>query len=78
MAGKVSAADKDYMRRLGEFKEAANREALERHRALTVNERLEASLRLTRRGPYFSPAHEDNEDLAAFFARAKRLGLYKG
>jgi hypothetical protein len=77
MTARVSAADQDYMRRLGEFKAWSKREALARHLELSINERIEAGFQLTRRGPYFTAPRHDDEDLAAFFERAKRLGLYE-
>lgn len=74
---RASAYDLDYMRRLGEFKAWSKREALARHRALTINERIEQGIDLARRGPYFVAPRCDAEDLAAFFNRAKQLGLYR-
>lgn len=78
MTERASQYDLDYMRRLGEFKAWSKREALGSHRALPLDERLEAGLRLARRGAYFRPPRRDDEDLGAFFERAKRLGLYRG
>jgi hypothetical protein len=74
---RASAYDRDYMRRLGEFKAWSKREALARHRALTINERVEQGLKLARRGPYFAAPRRDAEDLAAFFEQAKQRGLYR-
>lgn len=74
---RASAYDRDYMRRLGEFMARSKREALARHRAVTINERIEQGVQLTRRGPYFATPRRETEDLAAFFERAKQLGLYQ-
>jgi len=73
---KVSARDREYIRRLGELERAAYEELLEYHRSLPLAERLRRSFERTARGkPY---PRKEPEDLAAIYARAKRLGLYRG
>jgi hypothetical protein len=75
MDGKVSAADKDYMRRLGEFKAAGNLKELQTHRRLSINQRLTASERLSKRAAGRDAGRAQQDDLAAFFLRARELGL---
>ena len=75
MAGKVTAADKDYMRRLGEFMAAVHADELAEHRALTVNERLVRSEQLSKRNGGRDAARAQQDDIAAFFRRARALGL---
>ncbi len=75
MAGKVSAADKDYMRRLGEFMAAVHADELAEHRALTVNERLVRSEQLSKRNGGRDAARAQQDDISAFFRRARALGL---
>lgn len=80
MTQRASEYDRDYMRRWGEFKAASHRDVLEAHLAGSINERLVASEQLAKRdgGRNISRALQDDEDLAAFFDRAKRLALYQG
>ena len=73
----VSAADREYMRRLGQYTADANAEALRLHLSRTPVERLEYSLRMSREhftletlARYLA---EDNP--APFYERARRLGF---
>lgn len=75
VAEQVSEADRDYMRRLGEFMEAVHADELAKHRSLSVNERLVRSERLSRRGGARDADRAPQDDLAAFFRRARELGL---
>ena len=77
MTESVSEHDPDYVRRFAELKAAGYRDSLAAHLALSVNDRLVASERLAKReGPReIRPGEE--EDLAAFFRRARELGLCK-
>ena len=74
MTARVSAADQDYMRRLGEFMAEVNAEQLREHLSLTVNERLVRSERLAKRNGA-DAARAQQDDHAAFFRRARELGL---
>lgn len=65
------------MRRLGAFKAAEKAEALAEHLALPVNERLNRGVMLSKRERVDRRVLRDPEDLAAFFERARRLGLYR-
>ncbi len=64
------------MRRLGEFERQARAEHLAYLRSLSLGERLRRSFAATarQRGRY---ARKEPKDLAAFYQRAKRLGLYR-
>jgi len=75
MTARVSAKDTDYMRRLGEFKAWSKRESLAEHRALTVNERLVRSEQLSKRDGGRDAGRAQQDDLAAFFRKARALGL---
>lgn len=75
MTARVSAKDKDYMRRLGVFMAAVHADELAEHRALTVNERLMRSERLSKRSGGRDASRAQQDDLAAFFRRARELGL---
>ena len=76
MTERASDADMDYMRRLGEFKAQSKRDALAEHRALTVRERIQRGIEFARRRPPLTERRKE-DDLAAFFERARQLGLYK-
>lgn len=75
MTAHASAKDKDYMRRLGEFMAAVHADELAEHRALTVNERLVRSERLSKRNGGRDAGRAQQDDIAAFFRRARALGL---
>jgi hypothetical protein len=75
MESRVSDQDADYMRRLGAFKSEANAASLAEHLSLTVNERLVRSERLSKRNGGRDAARARQDDLAAFFRRARDLGL---
>ncbi len=72
---RASPYDQDYMRRLGEFMAAAHADELARHLRLTVNERLVESERLSKRDPDHDAHRAQQDDLAAFFRRARELGI---
>ena len=72
----VSERDRAYMRRLGEYKEASHREALESHLALPIAERLERSWQLYELFRGERPEAERGEDPLEFYEKARRLGLY--
>lgn len=72
---RVTDADRDYMRRLGEF-ERANHEEQQRYLdSLSIDERLMRTLRRTLEGkPY---PRKEPKDLGAIYERAKPFGLYR-
>ena len=70
----VSEKDRDYMRRLGKFMDEVKADELAEHRALPVNERLARSEALAKRARHDKPSR-DEKDLAAFYRRARELGL---
>jgi hypothetical protein len=63
------------MKRLGEYKAASHREALESHLALSIEERLERSWQLYEL--FREEAGDDVSDDGSlrFYARARSLGL---
>jgi hypothetical protein len=73
----VSRRDREYLQRLGAYKEGSHAEAAERHRALPVKERLERSwqLFLAGRGSVTDDRRDDNPD--HFYDLARRRGLYR-
>lgn len=70
----VTEKDREYMRRLGEFIEEVNAGELSEHLASPVNQRLKKSDALSKRTRH-EAASQDGKDLAAFFRRARKLGL---
>lgn len=74
---RVTERDRDYMRRLGEWKAESHREQLASHLAKSGRQRLIAGLRLMLEGPLF-PRQQDDEGPSEFYDRARRLGLYRG
>jgi hypothetical protein len=71
---RVTEADREYMRRLGAFMAEAKADELADHLARPVNERLARSLALSKRARH-GDSSRDGEDLAAFYRRARELGL---
>ena len=71
----VTARDLDYMRRLGEFMAEVHADELAEHRRLTVTGRLLRSERLSKRDGGRDASRAQQDDLAAFFRRARELGL---
>jgi len=78
MTQRASEHDQDYMRRLGEFMAAVKADELGEHLSLSVNERLTRSDRLSKRSGGRDAKRAAPEDLAAFFQRARHLGLCRG
>jgi hypothetical protein len=72
----VSENDRAYMKRLGEYKAAAHREALEAHLALSLEERLERSWQLYELFRDQGSETERGDDALELYAKARRLGLY--
>jgi hypothetical protein len=75
--GTVSDWDRDYFRRIGEFEAANARDAWAAHEALSLDERLAASWRLSSRSPGRAARAEKYDDPGVIYERAKRLGLYR-
>jgi hypothetical protein len=72
----VFERDRDYMRRLGEYKAASHREALEQHLALSLEERLQRSWEFSELCRDPSSEVELGDGALELYARARRLGLY--
>ena len=71
----ASQGDRDYLRRLGEYKAEQHGAALAAHLALSPTERLARSVALMRR--WWSAARPRQDDPTPFYDRARRLGLYR-
>ncbi|MEO8603330.1 MAG: hypothetical protein ABI629_12210 [bacterium] len=72
----VSERDREYMRRIGEYKAAAHSEAAARHRALPLGERLRRSWQLSVAGRAGgAPAARADDDAAVFYALARARGM---
>jgi len=76
---KVTEREREYMRRLGRIHEEIAADELRAHLAKSPYQRLAAAFGPMARGPYFEPIFPlEADDPAAFYERAKRLGLYRG
>ena len=73
----VSDRYREYMRRIGEYKEASHREATEQHRALSIGERLARSWALYLAFRSTASTDRRDDDPSRFYACARRLGLYR-
>lgn len=71
----VSDHDRAYLARLGALKDASHREAAERHRSLSVAERLDRSWALYLAGRETARMDLRHDDPSPFYARARALGL---
>lgn len=74
---KVSASDRDYMRRIAEAKAASHAEAAARHRALPLRERLRRSWEIFLAGRSAQGPADRDDDPTPFYDRARALGLYR-
>jgi hypothetical protein len=72
----VSDKDREYMRRIGAYKEASHREAQQHHLSLSLDERLERSWELYVRYHDAARCVDNDEGVMTFYDRARRLGLY--
>lgn len=72
----VSDKDREYMRRLGVYKELSHREAQAEHLSLSLDERLRRSWRLYQRYRHLV-RRDDQDDPTPFYDRARELGLYE-
>lgn len=66
------------MQRLGAFQDEGHVEALARHLALPLDERLRRSLELSKRLMPHANLGGREDDPTPFYARARALGLYEG
>ena len=72
---RVTDADREYMRRIGEYERQAQREQLEYLWSLPIEERVRRSFERTQAGqPY---PRKEPKVLTALYNRARRLGLYR-
>jgi hypothetical protein len=77
----VSERDREYMRRMGEFKARSHRFAYERHMELSLADRLRLSERKSQE--YRTPervlkqAEAKADEMRRFYKRAKDLGVYR-
>ena len=74
---KVSDREREYMRRIGEYKEAAHRDSTRRHLEASLEERLERSWQLYLAGRAGASLDRRNDDPSPFYDRARALGLYR-
>jgi hypothetical protein len=73
----VSDKDREYMRRIGAYKELSHREAQAEHLALSLDERFRRSWRLYERYRGRVRRDDPQDDPTAFYRRARELGLYE-
>ncbi|MBX3028163.1 hypothetical protein KF840_25015 [bacterium] len=73
----VSDRDREYMRRIGAYKELSHREAQAEHLAASLDERLRRSWRLSQRYRRRGRRDDAADDPTPFYARARELGLYE-
>lgn len=73
----VSDRDREYMRRIGAYKEASHLEASEQHLALSIGERLARSWALYLAFRSSASTDRRDDDPSQFYERARRLGLYR-
>jgi hypothetical protein len=74
----VSDRDRRHFERIGSAKAASHAEATERHRALTLEQRLHESWQLYLRHRDEVDVSKRDDDPSPFYERARRLGLYLG
>ena len=69
--------DRAYLRRLGEYIDEANRDELREHLARPLPARLARSFALAERYRGYSNRDPEDDDPAAFYAKARARGLIK-
>jgi hypothetical protein len=74
---RASDWDREYMRRIGRYKEESHAQALAAHMALPPSERLLRIVTLMLQGSYFDAPVAEEDDPSPFYERARRLGLIK-
>lgn len=75
-APRVSEHDREYFRRIGEFKAESHRDAIARHQRRSPNERLIISADMTRRFCHHPLWNRADDAPEKFYERARALGLY--
>ena len=73
----VSEKDREYMRRIGVYKDLSHHEAQAAHLSLSLDERLRRSWRLYQQYRHRVRRDDPEDNPAEFYARARRLGLYE-
>ena len=73
----VSVADRDYMRRLGEFEASGDADKAQAHRARPLSERLALSASFCRRFRKAANLQARQDDPSPFYDRARQLGFYR-
>lgn len=73
----VSDRERDYMRRVGEIKQGSHDDALARHRALPIAERVRRGSALHRATRASARLEARSDDPSPFYVRARALGLYR-
>ncbi|HYC49482.1 MAG TPA: hypothetical protein VEB19_00105 [Gemmatimonadaceae bacterium] len=71
----VSEKDREYMRRIGVYKELSHRQAHAEHLALSMDERLRRSWELYWRYRELVRRDDPEDDPAKFYERARQLGM---
>ena len=73
----VSDADREYMRRLGEYEAEGHAQRTAEHLAVDLAERLRRSMAMSRRFWRSANLAGRVDDPGPFYERARRLGLYR-
>ena len=73
----VTEEERDYLRRIGEYKAESHARAQHDHMALSMEERLKRSMLLYRRFAVRERPDQRDDDPRQFYDRARRLGLYQ-
>jgi len=73
----VSERDRDFMRKLGQYKRVSHEDAAALHRALPLEERLRRSWELYLAGRESARLSAREDDPSPFYERARRRGLYR-
>jgi hypothetical protein len=73
----VSDKDREYMRRIGVYKDLSHRAAQAEHLSLSLDERLRRSWRLYQRHRHLVRRDDPEDDPTPFYDRARKLGLYE-
>lgn len=73
----VSDWDREYMKRLGRYKEESHRDAIAAHLERSPNDRLTVARRFCRDQRFWGGWKLREDDPAPFYEIAKRRGLYR-
>lgn len=73
----ASDSDREYMRRIGVYKELSHREAQAEHLALSLDERLRRSWCLYQRFRHRVRRDDAQDDPTPFYDKAREIGLYQ-